>query len=273
MSSSQELARNTYAAGIAGAIQITIMNPLDCLRIRWQVAKTEQTMVGFVGSVVKQEGWWTGLHRPGLGLNLFCVTFVQGLRVGLYPTVRDAIAPPGNVRPDAMALAGLINGALAYGVSAPVWLMKVRYQADAQLRRGVLWPAALTGWWLGSSALITRGALLSAGHLTGYDSTKQLATKRGWLADSPLLHVMAATVGALCASTLSAPADILQTKLQTGAGAGGLVSCAASVLREHGVLGFFRGWTANVARLVPTFIIGSTIYEQARVLAGLEYMK
>ena len=273
-SSIEELARNSFSAGVAGACQITLMNPLDCARIRWQVAKTDSSMADFISHIVRDEGWWRGLHRPGLGLNQLCVSTVNGVRIGLYPSVRDAISPPGGtLRPDVMVISGFATGALSYFLTAPIWLMKLRHQADAQLKAGVVWPSTPIGFWLGSTALVTRGALLAAGHMTGYDSTKKIFIKREWLSDGPLLHVIAAIVGAVGATSLSAPADVLQARIQTAPQAASLASCAAAVLRDHGPLGFFRGATMNFARLSATFIIGTSIYEQVRRIFGLGYFR
>ena len=46
-----------------------------------------------------------------------------------------------------------------------------------------------------------------------------------------------------------------------------------NLYQEAGVRGFARGWSANVYRYVPTFLVGSMIYEQVRLQLGLGYMK
>jgi hypothetical protein len=82
--------------------------------------------------------------------------------------------------------------------------------------------------------------------------------------------MFAAMVAGVAAATLSAPADVLQTRLQSGSSAGPL-QCVADVWRADGPFGFYRGWSVNCLRLVPTFIVGSVIYEQVRKLLGLGY--
>ena len=114
-SANDELLLNTAAAGAAGACQCALFNPLDCLRIRWQVADGgASTMTEFASKIVLEEGWWGGLHRPGLFTNMLGVALSQGLRMGLYPSVRDAVAEGGSVRPDLMVLSGLLSGSFAY---------------------------------------------------------------------------------------------------------------------------------------------------------------
>ena len=65
----------------------------------------------FAISLVRNEGWWRGLHSVGLGFNQVAVGVSQGLRMGMYPTVRDSlIRDGGSVTPAAMATAGLVSG-------------------------------------------------------------------------------------------------------------------------------------------------------------------
>ena len=120
---------------------------------------------------------------------------------------------------------------------------------------------------------MVRGGLLTAGQLMGYDATKKVCRKHLAASDGPLLHVCAASVAALCAATFAAPADVLQTKVMAGGGAGGVLGCAAAIRNAEGLAGFFRGWTMSFARLLPTFAVGSTIYEQCRLLLGLRYLE
>lgn len=286
-----ELGRNIAAAGVAGFIQPGIFNPLDCLRIRWQVASRDSAanMRAFAIDIVQREGWWAGLHRPGLPLNMGAVAVSQGLRMGLYPSVRDGllsvsgttggVTGADSIGSVVMVVSGFASGALAYLVGTPLWLLKTREQTGVQLHRDGLaaleisYPACVSGYFRGASPLVIRGALVTAGQMLGYDYTKASCKARGLLADGPVLHVFAATAAGFWASTFSAPADVVMTRYQSaGTMTPTLADCAMTIWRERGACGFFRGWSANLARLCPTFILGSAIYEQMRLLLGLGYM-
>ena len=275
-SARDELARNCCAAAVAGGVQASVFNPLDCLRIRWQVAGSgaAPSMLSFVHSIARSDGLLRGLYLPGIEWNVLAVASSQGVRLGLYPSVRGLLVPEGAVRPDLLALSGFLSGSLAYFVTAPVWLLKTRGQAAAQLGHAAPLPTTVPGFWLGCTPLVLRGALLTSGHLAGYDGTKQLGRSRG-LSDGPLLHVLAAITAAFAAATLAAPADALQTRVQSAAAGeqSTLLGSAAALVRAEGAMGLMRGWGVNVARLVPTFIVGATIYEQARRGLGLGYLK
>ena len=45
--------------------------------------------------------------------------------------------------------------------------------------------------------------------------------------------------------------------------------CAATILRSHGPLGFFRGALPSFARFGPHFCMAFPLYEQARRVVGL----
>lgn len=272
---SSEFVRNVAAASTAGACQPFLFNSLDCLRIRQQVAATSSSssLFAFARAIVRDEGVWRGLHRPGLGINMTAVFFSQGLRYGGYPVVRDALAVrPGDVRPVRMAIAGMLTGSIAYLVCAPIFLIKTREQAAAQLKTRFPLPRSVREAWLGAGPLVIRGALLTGGQLTGYDGTKRFVKQRRWLDDGPILHAVAAVVAALCAASFSAPADVLQTAMQTQPGRSA-AACARDTWSQRGVAGFYRGWSANVARLIPTIGVGTSIYEQVRRAFGLRYLE
>ena len=275
---SSDVALNIAAASTAGACQISLFHPLDCLRIRYQLAgRSTDGWVAFTWRIVRREGWWNGLHRPGLAPNIMAVASSQGARMGVYPSARDSLmrGRPEQVRPDLMLLAGLASGSIGYFLSAPLWMIKTRMQGSAQLQGVAVptqWPVSVLGYWTGCTPLVARGALLTSGQMAGYDATKRISRRHGLLADGPTLHVVAATVAGFSAATFSAPADVVQTRLQTGTSSD-VVTCMREVWTAHGPIGFYRGWSVNVLRLVPTFIVGATVYEQVRKLLGIGYFK
>ena len=271
------LAGNIAAAAIAGVAQPSLFNAVDCLRIRWQ-ASTERTtgVLQFARRVVLREGLWRGLWRPGLVANVLAVSTSQGARMGFYPVARDALAPgDGPKAPAAMAAAGLLCGSAAYLATAPLWLLKTRAQAAAELdgraplllRRDLV-PRRL---WKGASALVVRGGCITCGQMLGYDFCKSRLKHRG-VADGPLLHLVASTSAALAATILAAPADALQTRYQASRTSGSVWDCARDMARRGGPAVFFRGCAAQYARLVGTFALGTTIYEQARAALGLGFL-
>ena len=124
------MGQSMLAAGIAGGVQILFLSPLDCLRIRLQVCSppTRLGTMGFAKDVVRRQGYWHGLHLPGLGWNVLAVASSQGIRTGVYTDFRDLISKltPGAAEKGfvEMALAGLLPGALGYLVATPLYCAK-----------------------------------------------------------------------------------------------------------------------------------------------------
>ena len=143
--------------------------------------------------------WLPGLV-PTWGRS-FCFT---GLRIGLYPTVRNAVAGPGqDVAATSLGVkvvAGALTGALGSAVANPVDLVRTRMQAQAgratqyasslAAAHAVLSCGGLAGLWGGTSATALRAALLSGSQLATYDQTKQLARGRG-VQEGTALHLSA----------------------------------------------------------------------------------
>ena len=182
-----DVAAGLGAAGFAGGLSVAIMNPLDTLKVRYQVATEPGAMRGFAGQILRREGLWRGLWLPGVNANFWGIGVSSVGRVGCYPYVRDGLLKAvGATEKHAgvMFVAGLLAGAVGYLVSSPVYQVKTLAQAEAGLlENGVFATGASVGQapryaslvqglgtlkrdghlWRGAGALVVRGALLSAG--------------------------------------------------------------------------------------------------------------
>ena len=196
---------NMLASSTCISCAVVLFNPLDCLRIRWQVVSNISTMSaepianlslrGYVLRVLRNEGLWRGLWVPGVGSNALGAFVSRGIGMGCYPAVRDALcgvkaedtASQRASRKSAglMFLSGLLSGGLGYGISTPAWLVKSRLQAGMESEKGPAFrhgleglrkvfsgPDGLVGAYRGAGALVVRGGLMNAGNTLGYDFTK-----------------------------------------------------------------------------------------------------
>jgi len=90
----------------------------------------------------------------------------------------------------------------------------------------------------------------------------------GKVADGPILHLASSGASALMASTISLPMDVLFSRYVTEKN-----KSIVAVMKElHEERAFFRGWTALVSRLAPTFALAMPMYEQIRSLLGLGFL-
>ena len=168
--------RHFLAAGTASAIASGLYNPLDCLRVRWQVqSPSEKTLVEFGHRILRQEGLLNGLWRPGLVPNMTGMAFASALRFGYYESVRDGLSKEDKGGHH-MVLAGLVCGATAYFFTTPFHLLKTQVQAQSgpglahdymgRIVR-IVEERGLGGLWKGGTPLAARGGLFTSGQMFG----------------------------------------------------------------------------------------------------------
>ena len=304
MASTYDFVVGCGAAGVSGGLAVAVMNPLDTLKVRYQVSASSVAMRPFALEIVAAEGLWGGLYAPGILANFLGIGISSMGRVGCYPYVRDAMldaAGASEKNAPVMFLAGLLAGGVGYFASSPVYQVKTLAQAEAGAigADGVLTSGASKGevprfhgrslaaglaalgadgaLLRGSGALMARGALLSAGMQLGYDGCKTASKRYGFMDEGFALHAAASTAGAFGGCLCSTPADVVMTRFQA-AGMGGAnpygssLACAAAILKADGPLAFYRGFTPFFVRLAPVFVVSLPLTEQIRKLAGLGYM-
>lgn len=288
-----EIAISCLASGAAGGIAVAVMNPLDTLKVRYQVSTEASGMQAFAKSIVSREGLVRGLWSPGIVANSLGIAISSMGRVGAYPYVRDLV--PGEPSKLVMFCAGLVAGGIGYFASSPVYQVKTLAQAEAGIVEGGLLVtgnrvgqkpvhhtrslAASLGelaknkaLFRGSGALVIRGAFLSAGQQLGYDGCKTEARKSNYISDGPVLHSLASVAGAFGAAVFSTPADVVMTRYQSSREFTSVVHCARSILTQDGPLAFYRGFAPFFIRLCPVFVISLPLTEQLRKLCGLAYI-
>mmetsp|Transcript_4475 Transcript_4475/g.12440 ORF Transcript_4475/g.12440 Transcript_4475/m.12440 type:complete len:369 (-) Transcript_4475:63-1169(-) len=308
-SATNNTAAKVIAAGAAATISSGLYNPLDCLRVRWQVASksdpaTSRGIFRFGMDIVKSEGVIKGLWRPGLTSNITAMCLSNAARFGAYENVRDALvslSAGGELRSEKksamhMLTAGVICGAVGYAWITPFVLVKTMIQAE----KGVMGPNGvyLTGSRAGKGAYVqhlvsgavrlaqdnglmslfrgtlplsARGALFTSGQFMGYDGLKTLA-KYHDVEDGPALHMVSSVTASLGASLFSAPADLIMAKYMADRRYKNITACIRDIYKEAGVLGFWRGFLISCIRLTPVMMTYSTFYEQFRLQLGIGYL-
>lgn len=293
------------AACFTGAAVIGLTNHIDCLKQRWQLHTRSTLPFGrFVQDILRAEGLWGGLWRHGLATNGLACSITVGTRLGLYPRLRDALAPPRSLEAGssgassgvASGLAsGFAGGALGYVVAAPFFYASRVAHAEAGLvgadgrlatgaragkppsagadasglgmLRELHARAGLLGLWKGAEILVLRGAVMSATQLATYDTSKKWLIGRG-AADGPAVHAAASVAASLVLTSAICPLDVVLTTYQAGPSVGrpycSAWACAAALVHEGGPSALARGWTMLWARFLPSSFLTFIIYEQSR---------
>lgn len=287
-----ETLKSCLAAGAGCGIWDSGFNVLDCLRVRWQVhPSTTMPMTTFTLQIIRNEGLWSGLWKQAILTNGIS-GFTNGcIKMGLYPFVRDWLKQGGKKKPVHMVTAGFFTGGVGYWLSTPLFQARIRLQAQLEKKSGFSpKPFAGTldfirrtyaiegirGLFRGASVLCMRGALLTAGHLLGYDATKDIMKDYGVVHDGPMLHLLSSASAAILAALFCMPADYTLTRYVSLCDRGfPNVSIIQLILDEHakhGVLRFYRGLSLLTITLFPILTFYNLTYEQMRLLLGIGYM-
>lgn len=179
---------NSFAAGVAATLSSSLYNPLDCLRVRWQVLSPNrpgETILSFGVNIVRKEGLLDGLWRPGLAANALGMGLSSSIRFGCYEPVRNMLMADNEKSYQHMVLAGLVTGSVGYVVTTPFHLLKTTIQAqqgrqDAKIHnlvsgfRHIVTQKGLFSLYKGAIPLSTRGALFTAGQLMGMCLSKNI---------------------------------------------------------------------------------------------------
>lgn len=281
------------SAGVGCAIADTLFTPLEVVKVRRQVLASSSappSSMQVAMQAMRSDGLLMGLYQPGLLATWMRGMSYTGFRIGLYPTVRDAVgAGNGNgAKPGLLAriAAGAATGAIGSVVFNPVDVVRIRMQAPhpppttlgafglIAREHGNGNPLAL---WRGWHASAARAATLSGSQLATYDTIKGPLRSVRLLTDAqgnetPLLHSAASLASGFVAQTVTMPFDTMKTLLmadRTGAPASTVLNRAVA---SGGVRVLFAGYLPALARQGPVMLVQMPLVEQLRRLVGLDYM-
>ena len=312
-----KLLREIAAGSIASSTTASIFSPLECVKTRMQVQMDPTANVlkiynrGFgraLLSIFKSDGillTWSHGFVGFVGRDFL----YSGLRIGCYPTVRALYAGEGTDKASVSLLtkiaAGATTGGVGSAVANPFDVIRVRmtvqggtvdpatgklssgmkkgqlpeYKSSLHCLTDTIQRDGVRGLYLGVEATAARAALLSAGQLASYDHSKTLLIRGGWLEEGNMLHIVAAVISGLVATTVCNPADVLKSRLMVqrsgggGGGGGRSSSSVSSIVRQiwktEGWIGFMRGWGPAYARAGPAFFIQMPIVEGLRSYFGV----
>ncbi|GLC45135.1 hypothetical protein PLESTB_000431300 [Pleodorina starrii] len=278
-------------SGISVGGATTCTNPLDVVKTRLQLQSRRTPGVrlpglfGTAANIVREEGvlsLWNGLP-PAVTRGLL----YGGMRLGLYGPCKDMLLVAAEAASGGRALqgladfglkatAGILSGGIAAGLTSPTELVKTRLQAKGCQQsqgtwgvvRQVVQESGVAGLWRGAVPSMARAALLTASQVATYDSVKRSVMRRSGWGDCAATHLVASSLTGLVTTTVTNPVDVVKTKMFV-AGGGSQRAVALDVWRRDGVRGFFKGWSANYARLGPQTVITFLISEMLRKQLGL----
>jgi len=158
-----------------------------------------------------------------------------GLRIGLYPTVRDFIQGQEAAKQGKLPtlpqriLAGLITGAFGITVACPTDVVKIRLQAEGKKAPGVprryngsldaykkiVAEEGFKGLYTGLVPNIMRNSIMNAAELASYDQIKSSLVKSFPTVnpDSKFLHFACGLSAGFIAVVFASPVDVIKTRV------------------------------------------------------------
>lgn len=153
-----------------------------------------------------------------------------GLRIGLYPSIRDTIVGKNNNPTLPLrALSGFISGAVGIIVASPCDVLKVRMQADRRKLNAkplykntihayqtIIEKEGFKGLYAGIVPNIVRCAVMNSVELASYDQAKTYFVKTYKIHPATTsLHLSCAVIASFFAILLASPVDLMKTRMMS----------------------------------------------------------
>jgi len=281
------LHKSFCASAIAACVAEVTTIPLDTAKVRLQLQVTAPGATpvykGIIGTgmkIAKEEGANSLFKGLGPGLQRQCL--FGGLRIGLYEPVKTLYVGEGHVGDVPLHLkiaAALTTGAIAMTIASPTDLVKVRMQAEGRLPEGTpkRYPSAMKaygiiraeegikGLWTGLGPNVARNATMNAAELASYDTVKSFLLRSG-MPDEVPCHLISGLGAGLIAVCIASPLDVVKSRMMADKEGiyKSMPGCFAKTLSADGPLAFYKGFTANFARVGSWSVVMFLTLEQVK---------
>ncbi|KAF2741800.1 mitochondrial dicarboxylate transporter [Sporormia fimetaria CBS 119925] len=265
--------------GIAGMTATTVIQPVDMIKVRLQLAgegvKTgpKPTPVTVFKDIVAS-GKVMDLYT-GLSAGLLRQAVYTTARLGFFDTFMKTLKEKADANGSKIGFkeragAGLTAGGLAAMIGNPADLALIRMQSDGLKPVGqranytsvidalvrISKNEGIGRLWAGCYPTVARAMALNFGQLAFFSEAKNQL--KGTALSGQMQTLTASAVAGFFASFFSLPFDFVKTRLQkqTRAPDGtlpykGMFDCFKKVAREEGVLRFYRGFGTYYVRIAP----------------------
>ncbi len=250
-------------------------------------------MTHCIRTLISEEGPRSLFQGLSPGVQRQCI--FAGLRIGLYPGVRDFFVGRERVKQGAepnliqRIMAGLVTGAFGITVACPTDVVKIRLQAEGKLEPGVprrykgsfdaykkiIASDGFVGLYSGLLPNILRNSIMNAAELASYDQIKTslIKTFKSVDADSIMLHFACGLSAGFIAVCFASPVDVIKTRVMNNPDKyGGALSCFLKTLKVEGPMAFYGGFFANFCRVGTWNILMFLTLEQCQIFVRNNYL-
>ncbi|XP_033642675.1 solute carrier family 25 member 35-like [Asterias rubens] len=291
-----------FLGGVAACGACLFSNPLEVVKTRMQLQGELKARGSYhrhyrnVFHAFFTIGRVDGLLalQKGLGPALWYQLFMNGCRLGSYQCFFD-LGLTKNSKGEVSVLrsvpAGALAGATGALVSSPFYMIKTHLQAQSHQVIAVGYQHTHTGMtmalrqtfrergffglWRGATAAVVRVSFGSAAQLSTFSTAKEMVINTEFFKPQsiaiPFCASMVSGVAVVCIMT---PFDVISTRLYNqgldphgkGLYYSGFMDCLWKILRNEGLLGFYKGWSASWFRTAPHTVLSLLFWDEGRKL-------
>ncbi|XP_067889472.1 dicarboxylate carrier UCP2-like [Heterodontus francisci] len=276
-------------AGTAACIADLFTFPLDTAKVRLQIQGELKSaaevaplkyrgVFGTMATMIKTEG--PRSLYSGLVAGLQRQMSFASVRIGLYDSVKQFYTKGSeHVGVGSRLLAGCTTGAMAVAFAQPTDVVKVRFQAQANVSgpnrryngtieayKTIAKEEGIRGLWKGTLPNIARNAIVNCTELVTYDLIKDLLMKNGLLSDNLPCHFSSAIGAGFCTTIIASPVDVVKTRYMNSAPGqyNSALNCAVTMFTKEGLTAFYKGFMPSFLRLGSWNIVMFITYEQLK---------
>ncbi|XP_043929313.1 mitochondrial uncoupling protein 2-like [Protopterus annectens] len=276
-------------AGTAACIADLVTFPLDTAKVRLQIQGESSSgkgmkpavyrgVFGTISTMVKTEGP-RSLYN-GLVAGLQRQMSFASVRIGLYDSVKQFYTKGAeHAGIGSRLLAGCTTGAMAVAIAQPTDVVKVRFQAQANVADGskrykgtmeayktIAKQEGARGLWKGTTPNIARNAIVNCTELVTYDLIKDTLLKSNLMTDNLPCHFTSAFSAGFCTTIIASPVDVVKTRYMNSAPGqySSAINCAVTMLTKEGPLAFYKGFMPSFLRLGSWNVVMFVTYEQLK---------
>ncbi|KIO23984.1 hypothetical protein M407DRAFT_244602 [Tulasnella calospora MUT 4182] len=272
------------AGATAGAIEGFVTYPTEYVKTASQFSGNKLGPIGIVRTTLQTKGVM-GLYS-GCGALVTGNALKAGVRFVSYDKYKSLLADSeGKVSAPRGLVAGLAAGMTeAVLAVTPSETIKTKLIDDSKrpnprfrgLIHGtttIIREEGLSGIYRGLFPVVLRQGANSAVRFTSYSTLKQFVqgnARPGQTLSSGITFAIGGLAGLITVYT-TMPLDVVKTRMQSLEAKQlykNSFHCAYKVFQENGILGFWKGTTPRLARLVMAGGIVFTVYEKVIVLIG-----
>lgn len=290
------MAENFVCGGVAAALAICVVNPIDVVKSRLQMQgelgadKPKQAYRGIVSAMVTigQKEGLAGLYR-GLPAAVLFQLVGNSCRFGIYHAGKKLAGTDKKQSSLKNLGLALTAGGVAGLVSCPFFTVKTQMQVQTSVSdlstghqrqhssfadacQSILRDEGVTGFWRGIPVFLLRCVALVGAQMTTYDAAKHWLLHQApvEMSDGPLVHCEASAIAAGAGCLCMQPFDLVGSRMmnQPVDGHGrpvlynGALDCFVKTVQSEGVQGLYKGVAANYSRMAPQYILTFVFFEQ-----------